>query len=76
MDFARLTTTPVTAANAAQSYALAQRLLHYSAEPRVIEPLLDSARLLGDAPALTWHSQRYQQAYPEAWARWHQRQPQ
>lgn len=76
VDFARLTTTPVTAANAAQSYALAQRLLHYSAEPRVIEPLLDSARLLGDAPALTWHSQRYQQAYPEAWARWHQRQPQ
>ena len=26
VDFARLTTTPVTAANAAQSYALAQRL--------------------------------------------------
>ena len=51
--FARVTTTPVTPANARQMYADALQTMHLSPEPLVIIPLLESARLLGiDTPQI------------------------
>lgn len=69
-DFAWVTTTPVTAANAAQMYPLALRQLHYSPEPRVIEAVLASARLLGLPEPVAFHTERYRIAYPADYARW------
>jgi Virulence factor membrane-bound polymerase, C-terminal/O-Antigen ligase len=45
--FAELTLQQVTASNAQAVYDQAQRVVHYSPEPRVVERLVDSARLLG-----------------------------
>jgi len=71
-EFAALTTTEVNARNAAQLNPMARRLLHYSPEPRVIEPLIASARLL-DLPAeVAFHTERYRAAYPQDFARWRQ----
>ena len=46
-DFADLTTRTVTADNAADTYALALRVMHYSPEARVVQKAMDSAKLLG-----------------------------
>jgi O-antigen ligase len=46
-EFAELTLQQVTASNAQAVYDQAQRVVHYSPEPRVVERLVDSARLLG-----------------------------
>jgi hypothetical protein len=46
-DFADLTTRTVAAENAADTYALALRVMHYSPEARVVQKAIDSARLLG-----------------------------
>jgi O-antigen ligase len=72
--FATLTLTPLRADNAAEQLALAQEMLHHSAEPVVIERLLDSAVLLGHHELLAFHSRRYEAAYPQAHAKWLQRQ--
>ena len=72
--FATLTLTPLRTDNAAEQLALAQELLHHSAEPVVIERLLDSAALLGRGELLAFHSRRYEAAYPQAYANWLQRQ--
>ena len=45
--FAELTLQHVTASNAQAVYDQAQRVVHYSPEPRVVQRLIDSARLLG-----------------------------
>jgi O-antigen ligase len=72
--FATLTLTPLRTENAAEQLTLAQELLHHSAEPVVIERLLDSAALLGRGELLAFHSRRYEAAYPQAYANWLQRQ--
>ena len=46
-DFAELTTQTVTADNAAELYPQALRLMHYSPEARVVQRVIDSAKLLG-----------------------------
>jgi hypothetical protein len=46
-DFADLTTRTITAENAADTYALALRVMHYSPEVRVVQRAIDSAKLLG-----------------------------
>jgi Virulence factor membrane-bound polymerase, C-terminal/O-Antigen ligase/Protein glycosylation ligase len=70
LDFARLLTLTVTAENAAQTQALALRTLHYSPEPKVIEQLLVAALLTGDEDLYRLHAARYQQSYPDAYAKW------
>ena len=53
-DFAELTTQSVTPDNAAHLYPQALRLMHYSPEARVVQRVIDSAKLLGhDAQAQT-----------------------
>ncbi len=46
-EFAELTTQTVTVDNAQQVFSLASRVMHYSPEDRVIQRLIDSAKLLG-----------------------------
>ncbi|MDY0105658.1 MAG: Wzy polymerase domain-containing protein [Giesbergeria sp.] len=70
VDFAILTTTPVTPETAQRMHVLATALLHYSPEPRVIEPLIESAALLGRDDEVAFHLRRYRAAYPQDFARW------
>lgn len=66
LDFARLTTTPLSNANAAEIQALAVSLLHYSPEARVVELLIASAHLLGHADTAAFYLTRYRAAFPGA----------
>ncbi len=70
VDFAEVTLTAVTPANAAHMHDRAGRVLHFSPEPRVIVKLIESAELLGrDAEAHAW-AERFRVAFPAAFARW------
>ncbi len=68
--FARLTITPLTPANAAFMHELAEKTLHFSPEPAVIEKYINSARLLGRDADAAWAEQRYAAAFPDQHARW------
>ena len=70
VDFAELTTTALTRANAAHLNALAKTLLHFSPEPRVIEALIESAALLGRLDEAQFYQLRYRAAFPESYASW------
>lgn len=70
LDFAELTTTALTRANAAHLNALAKTLLHFSPEPRVIETLIESAALLGSMDEAQFYQLRYRAAFPESYAHW------
>ena len=70
VDFAALTTTGLTRANAGWVFAVAGQLLHFSPEPRVIESLIESAVLLGKDDVAAYHIKRYRIAYPDSYARW------
>jgi len=70
VDFAILTTTPVNPETAQRMHGLATALLHYSPEPRVIEPLIESASLLGLDDEVAFHMRRYRAAYPQDFERW------
>ena len=67
--FSRLS-LPVHNGQPQDQYALAQQLLHYSAEPRVIERVLESAQLLGRADEVAFYKARYAQAFPERFIEW------
>ena len=70
VDFSELTVTPVTRDNAKTTFILANRMLHYSPEPRVIEKVIESAVMLGlDDDALV-HLARFRAAFPVEHARW------
>jgi hypothetical protein len=45
-EFAELSLQPTTPDNAAQVYALAQRMMHYSPEPRVVQRVIEAAEML------------------------------
>lgn len=68
--FAELTTTPLTRDNAAHIAALAGRLVHYSPEPRVIKPLVESLTLLGRNDEALIHLARFRAAFPAEYADW------
>ena len=70
VDFAELTLTEVTPANAARLHALAERTLHFSPEPRVIVKLIESAELLGLGDEARAQAERFRIAFPAAFARW------
>ncbi len=54
--FAQVTTTPVTEDNASAMLQASQALLHYSPEPRVIDKLIESARLAHEDALADWHA--------------------
>jgi O-antigen ligase len=64
VDFAALSITPVTASNAGNMLSLAQRTLHYSPEPRVVDKLIQCARLQQRDELVDFHLKRMQAAYP------------
>lgn len=68
--FAWLTTQDLAPANTAEMHAVALDLLHFSPEPRVIEKVVESARMLGLAEEAALHAERYRIAYPADFARW------
>jgi hypothetical protein len=68
--FAELSLTPLTPQNAQHLNALAHQLLHFSPEARVVEKLIESALLLGREEEARAFMQRYQAAYPQAYAQW------
>jgi O-antigen ligase len=75
LEFAELSITPVTGRSARHVHDLALRMLHYSPEPGVIEKLAESALLLGRSDEVAWLVPRYQAAFPDAYAKWHLREP-
>ena len=70
VQFAELTTTAPTPANAAHLRGLALALLRFSPEPLVVERLLDSTALLGRDLEVQFYSARYQAAFSQQQARW------
>ena len=70
VSFARLTTTDLTLGNAAEIHSLAEEMLHFSPEPRVIEKLIESASLLGRTEEALFYLQRYRAAFEPAYAHW------
>jgi len=72
VQFAELTTTALSRANAAQMFSMASEMLHYSPEPRVIEMLIESAITLGRVDEALLYSTRYRAAFPREYERWRQ----
>jgi O-antigen ligase len=70
VEFAELTTTPLSASNAAYLHAQALRMLHFSPEPRVLEKAIESAALLGRDDVAVYYLQRYKAAFPREHALW------
>ncbi len=69
-EFAELTLTTVTPANAAQVHALAQRVIHFSPEPRVIVKWIESAQMLGLEDEAKAQAERFGDAFPKEFAHW------
>ncbi len=70
--FADLTLVTVTRTNASAMYRLAQDVLHYSPEPRVIERLIESATRLGLEVEAAIDLARYRAAVPRDFEAWRQ----
>lgn len=68
--FAELTLAHVEHDNAARLNAMARQVLHFSPEPRVIEKLIDTARLLGHDDEARSLIRRFEVAFPVDHARW------
>lgn len=66
LRFAEVTVTPLTPDNAQTLFEASLRALHDSPEPRVIDKLTDSARLLGRNDLADWHQTQKQKAYGQA----------
>lgn len=75
VNFASLTLTPVTAANAEEIHALAECTLHFSPEPRVIVKLIESAELLGRHEEARTEAGRFGIAFPLEYGLWLQGKP-
>ena len=70
VEFAELTITPLTRANAQWTFDTATKMLHYSPEPRVIEKLIESATLLGRQDVAIAQLARFRAAFPKEHAQW------
>jgi hypothetical protein len=68
--FADLTLAAVTRENARRMDTLAQQVLHYSPEPRVIERVIESEALLGRDQEAVLDLARYRAAFPNDYEKW------
>lgn len=68
--FATLTTSTLTPQNAEEMNQLAREMLHFSPEPRVIERVIESAKLLGRQDEAAQDMRRYQAAFPKEYREW------
>ena len=62
-QFAEFTTTPLTENNALFIHDMAEELLHFSPEPRVVNALIQSSLYLGRADEALFYQQQYTAAY-------------
>ncbi len=69
-EFAALSLTPLTPANALEVYTRSSELLHFSPEPRVIEKVIESAVMLRRDDEAMQHLARYRAAFPQNHALW------
>jgi O-antigen ligase len=65
LGFAAVTVTSVTPNNAQQMLQASQAMLHYSPERRVVQKLIESARLSGQEELARWHEARMQMVLQE-----------
>lgn len=65
LGFAAVTVTPVTPQNAQQMLLASQSMLHLSPERRVVQKLVESARLAGQEDLARWHEARLQTVLKE-----------
>jgi O-antigen ligase len=70
VQFAELTITPLTRANAQWTYDTALAMLHYSPEPRVIEKVIESGLMLGHDDVVATQIIRFRAAFPKEHAEW------
>ncbi|MEO5670020.1 MAG: Wzy polymerase domain-containing protein [Ramlibacter sp.] len=70
VDFAELTTTPLSRDNAQWTLDTALALLHFSPEPRVIEKAIESAVMLGRDDVALAQLARYRAAFAADHRRW------
>ena len=63
LRFAEVTTTTPTPENAPALLAASLSALHYSPEPRVIDRVIESARLSGQSELADWHAAQKQAVY-------------
>jgi len=68
--FAEFALTPLTQDTAPRLYVMGKALLHYSPEARVLEKLIDSARLSGHLDEADLYLARYRIVYPTDYTRW------
>jgi O-antigen ligase len=68
--FAGLTVSSLDRGNARDVHALAQEVLHYSPEPRVIERLIESETMLGRYDEAVLDLARYRAAFPQDYQAW------
>jgi O-antigen ligase len=68
--FAELSVTALTRANAQQMHTLAQEMLHFSPEPRVIKLVIESAVALGRHDIAAQHMRRFRAAFPAEYEAW------
>lgn len=71
VDLAKLGATVITRDNADSVRILSEKLLHSTAEPQVIQPLLLSLLYLQDTTALQFHMARFCNAFPASFLRWY-----
>lgn len=69
-EFAAIEFLEVTPQNSLEVRKSMEKLLHFSAEPRVIRPLLLSLWNLRDSEAFYFHALRFCIAFPDAFAKW------
>jgi hypothetical protein len=74
-QFAHWMTQEVTVENAAESVAPLKQLLHFSAEPRVLERLITALRLSGQHDEAQIYLQRFAAAWPQEHAAFLAKQP-
>ncbi|MEO8857706.1 MAG: Wzy polymerase domain-containing protein, partial [Burkholderiaceae bacterium] len=68
--FAELTTTEVTRDNALHIHRLAEEMLHFSPETRVVEKLIESDLLLKRDDEALFYQARFRAAFPTEYAAW------
>jgi Virulence factor membrane-bound polymerase, C-terminal/O-Antigen ligase len=70
VEFAELSLIEKTPENALYIFKLSSSLIHHSPEPRVIEPLIESAKDLNLNKVVDFHTLRYSQAFPKEFSLW------
>ena len=68
--FAELSLAELHRENAPELHAKAQKLLHYSPEPRVIEKLIESSVMMGRDDEALFFLVRYREAFPDDHTKW------